>query len=69
MKETVNTKLIRLRSVSNPPYAKGQKFRRYRNEWEAEYPFKGYTARGRTREEALGKLLIQVAGYLGVEIE
>lgn len=36
----------------------------------ATYPHKGYGECGRTREEALGKLLLKncVPGYLGIEI-
>ena len=35
----------------------------------AEYPFKAYVETGKTRQEALGRLLLRVADYLDIRIE
>jgi hypothetical protein len=39
--------------------------------YRAEYPHKAYSAEGRTREEAIGKLMLKtcVPSYLGFRIE
>jgi hypothetical protein len=44
------------------------RWRRGRSDWVAKYPYKGHTGQGKTKKEAIGDLMLQMAGYVGVEI-
>ena len=63
-----NPKLIVLRRESRRRGAEHPPRRQGRSDWVAEYPYKSYNATGKTQAEALGNLLLQMAGYLDIEI-
>lgn len=70
--QTITTETEREQRTLRVKPGRSQGARSGRKVFVAEYPAKAYVAFGRTRHEALGKLLIDepcVAGYLGIILE
>ena len=65
---TWDRRLITLRRQRTKKDPTGKRQGPRRSNWVAAYPFKGHTGVGATKKEALGDLILTIAGYIDLEI-